>query len=410
MHWDLAPFVAFFSPLLRQSDLALWWALSTGLILALSIVLVRYEFPAASRNTASIRVFLSGIGALGLVTSSNFATAIVCWQLVALPLFFGGRKSKNLPMVFLTDLFSFVLMATGAAFFYAQYQSLSFELMSEAIQAEAQASDVLLYTGTALWLTGILVRIGAVPFHLALVERCRLGRESLSGIGALILAFSATGFLCGFVSDVLQPSLGQWEDFLSLLGLATLWAGTLGILVDPRWSNFLAYGLTAQAGWTLLGVAAGVSGSLESEIFLDSTVAFVSLFLVLFVATVLEKNAAERTETLLQGMAHSQKCLAFLLVTGLFNFTSSLPGGGMTGKLLMLSHLSHRCQPWILVVACLSLPFLMYVGLNLGKRVFEPVQKTGSWPFPLRLQERLLWILALATWVFGFFPAIAWLG
>ena len=210
-----------FSVMLRASPLTPWWFLAACALLWMGLLLIAYQTESASERVRRFfLVLVSGVGALSLLGAGHLLLATIAWQLVAIPLTMAcvqkdllSTHARSLVTVFLADFFSFVLMAMGLAFLFSQYQTLSLDLLLESIQAESQTSDILLYTGTALFMAGLLVRLGGVPFHMVIVDRVQAGSLSVSGFASVFLAFTAAAFAWNFVGDVLRPTLPQWQDF-----------------------------------------------------------------------------------------------------------------------------------------------------------------------------------------------------
>jgi NADH:ubiquinone oxidoreductase subunit 2 (subunit N) len=407
-----------FSVLLRISPLSAWWFLSLCVLLWMGIVLVKYYTPlVADQVRRFFLILLSGIGALSLAGCGHLLVAVVAWQLVSLPLTLASMqaqmaapRARTLVSVYLADFFSFVLMALGVAFLFAQYQTLSYDLIFESLQAESQNSDILLYSGTALWLAGVLVRLGGLPFHIVVCDRMASGNFAVSGFSSVFLAFSAGAFVWGFAGEALRPTLDQWKDFLALLGLATVWAGSLGMLVRPQWRGLLAYALVAQAGWVVLMLASSGPMALEPESFFSLATTSIALLLLLFGVLVVERNGGKRTEDVVRSLVHKHGPLAFLLVSSLLTLACVPPTSGFAARAMLLSRLATDGLPWLAIAAGLSTVVAAYPCLVWVNRILQPGGAPMEWAFPAKRETALLWIFGAALWVLGIWPVIAWPG
>jgi NADH-quinone oxidoreductase subunit N len=381
----------------------------------MGIVIAAYsaESP-AERARKLLLVLLSGIGALSLALASHLLVCIAAWQLTSLPLTLAAVEKKMaadraraLLTVFLADFFSFALLSLGVAFLFAQYQTLSLELLSEAIAAESQNSDILLYTGTALWLAGLLVRVGGVPFHMPLHERTQSGGAGISGFAAVLLCMSATAFAWSVAGDILRPTLPQWRDFLSLAGILTLWAGSLGALVRPSWRHLTAYVLIAQSGWLLMTLASDGPLSLESECYFFVTIQAVALLLLAFANAVLEKNSGRHAEEDIRGLAGRDAGLAFLAVTALL-VLGGFPPAGFVARFMLLARLSSEGLALAALLAGCSTIALAVPCVTWAASILASAEAPKPWAFPFVKERRLLWVFAVALWIAGIWPTIVW--
>lgn len=407
-----------FADLLRDAPTTAAWFTGVALLLWAGLVITAFESDTHQEKTRRLfLVIISGIGGLSLVATGHLLVALAAWLLVSTPLTLASA-AKDLPSfraralihVFLADAFSVTLISLGIAFLFAQYQTLSLDRLFEAIGGESQSSDILLYTGTALWLAGLFARIGGVPFHMVVVERVGAGRLSIAGFASLFLAFSATGFAWTFAGEVLRPTLPQWQDFLSLMGVLTVWAGSLGMWVRPQWRTLIAYSLVANGGWVLCALAARGPASLEPESFLFALVRSVALLLIGFGAVVLERNSGKRAEEAMRGLWYSHPALAFVFLTGFLALASLPPVSGFASLTMLLARISSDGLWFVAVLGGLSTAVAAYPCVVWMGRIVTPGVISPEWVFPGKWEIALLSVFATALWVLGFFPATAWPG
>lgn len=394
------------------------WSLALVLLWIASLTLVIFQADSfREKKRLGILVTLSFVGAFFLACAKDLLTAVVAWELVALPLTFAAalptnsaRKTGVLLSTYFADFFSFVLLALGVVLLFAQFQTLSLPEMAEALEQESLKTDFLLYAGLALWFAGLLTRLGAVPFHLVLFDRAQAGSLSIAGVSLVVLPFSAAAFSWQFVGTSVHSVLPQWHDFLGGLGLITVWAGSLGMLVRSETRQFLGYSVIAQSGWVLLALVCMGPGSLEAVCFNFLFVQAIALLLLCFGFTVLEVCFGRESTVVFRGLLRTRPALGFILATG-FAVLGSLPlTAGFSYRMGMLAKLSAWGMPSLAFLAALSLiPGLYACVLFISKLAALPAPPV-QWIRPARTEVLFFWLLAALLWVAGFLPTIGWLG
>lgn len=403
-----------FADLIRWSSYTPWWFCALAVLLLAGFALTGFDTePGRLRTQRLFLLTLAGIGGFSVAGASHLLVALAAWELASLPLTLAAATRRHagggLLSAYFADFFSFVLMALGVTLLFAQFHTLALDSLFEAIQGEAQTSDILLYTGTALWLVGLLTRLGVIPFHFAAGDRLLGGPLSVTAFAAIFLPVSATAFGWNLVGDVLRPTLPQWQDFLSILGISTLCAGALGMLTQPAWRRFAAYALMMQGGWIILAMASP-GPALEPECFLLILANGLALATIAFGALFLETNGGTKAAELAQGLLRQRPALGFAVLTGYLTLAGLPPTGGFVAKAQLLGRLSGYGMLGLALVAAIATAAAGYACLRRVAPLVEPATQSREWVQEGRSETIFFGCLAAILWALGVLPIIAWPG
>ncbi len=225
-------------------------------------------------HTEIFPLTLFAVGGMMLFPASNdLLTMFVALEVLSLPLYLlcGLARRRRLlsheaaMKYFLLGAFSSALFLFGVAMLYGFAGSVSLPAIAAAATSNT-TNATLLYAGIALTGTGLLFKVGAVPFQgwkpdvyqgaptpvTALMASCTV----VSGFGALLRVFYvAFGNLTW-----------DWHPALWLVAVLTMLVGAIIAVTQTDVKRLLAYSSIAHAGFMLTAViatsAAGLAGAL----------------------------------------------------------------------------------------------------------------------------------------------------
>jgi NADH-quinone oxidoreductase subunit N len=381
------------------------WSIG-GLYLSTLFFYWETELKADERKKACLLLGASGLGAVALCQAEEWNRVLSAWMLLTLPLSFlctasAKQMKRSLFGYFLSDFLSFLLLCLGVGFLFAQYKTISLGLMQEAIPQESQRSDLLLYAGLALCLTGFLTRLPVWPFHFGFLDRLRFGTWPVFAFSALAIALSTAAFGQRFFTCLIHPTLGQWRDFLGFLAMASAWAGGLAAASSKNPREFLSYALLAQGGWALFALVNAPADFPDVHWHLGVALG-IPFFLAAYGFWKLESSYGVLSGRAVQGLLQRHPALGFLLATGLAGVAGLPMTAGFFARIEMLQATTRSgFAPGILGIA-LSWPLVVWATLEwIAKMLQRPEEGMGE---PVRIKTSVFyWALALATWVAGYF-------
>ncbi|WP_315098120.1 NADH-quinone oxidoreductase subunit NuoN [uncultured Cellulomonas sp.] len=216
------------------------------------------------RQTEIYPLFLFATGGMLIFPATgDLLTLFVALEVLSLPLYLltGMARRRRLlsqeasMKYFLLGAFSSALLLFGIVLVYGYSGSLRYAEIAEATQVPG-GLDSLLLVGSVLILSGLLFKVGAVPFHTWTPDVYQGAPTPITGFMAACTKVAAFGALLRFVYTVV-PGL-QWDlgVVLWIVAILTMVVGTVAALVQTDMKRVLAYSSIAHAGFVLTGIIA----------------------------------------------------------------------------------------------------------------------------------------------------------
>ncbi|WP_456826634.1 NADH-quinone oxidoreductase subunit NuoN [Cellulomonas sp. P5_E12] len=207
-------------------------------------------------------LFATG-GMLIFPAAGDFLTLFVALEVLSLPLYLLAGMARRRRLLsqeasmkyFLLGAFSSALLLFGIVLLYGYSGSLRYSDIAKTTQ-NPTGLDSLLLVGAVLVLSGLLFKVGAVPFHTWTPDVYQGAPTPITGFMAACTKVAAFGALLRIVYTVL-PGL-QWDLGVVLwtVAILTMVVGTVAALVQTDMKRVLGYSSIAHAGFILTGIIA----------------------------------------------------------------------------------------------------------------------------------------------------------
>src|SRR5690606_11624912 len=223
-----------------------------------------YEDQARRAGLAQTEVFpltmFAVTGMLVFPAAADLLTMFIALEVLSLPLYLLAGLARYRRLLsqeaslkyFLLGAFSSAFFLMGLALLYGYAGSVRLDELAVAVPAMA-GMDGLLLAGSALVIVGLLLKVGAVPFHAWTPDVYQGAPTSVTGFMAACTKVAAFAALLRFVY-VVTPGL-TWDlaPFLWTVAILTMVVGTVLAIVQTDMKRTLAYSSVAHAGFLLLG-------------------------------------------------------------------------------------------------------------------------------------------------------------
>lgn len=329
---------------------------------AILSVLVSIEY---IRRTGIIRgeyyvlLLFSVLGMMLMVAATELVTIFLALELLSIPLYVlsslhsPNAKSEEAGLkYFLLGSFASAFFVFGAALVYGATGTTHLEAIfhsAGAVLNSNSPSVIYLMAGAGLMLVGLGFKVAVAPFHMwtpdvyegaptSVVAFMSVGAK-LGGFGALLRIFMVG--LAGVIINDTDLQLA-WQGLLSVIAGFTVILGNLVAIAQNNVKRMLAYSSIANAGYILVGLAAGATAGLED---LATRGVLVYLMTYMFtnigafaVVAVLEKDDA--SPVLLGdfiGLGKRRPLLAFMMTVFMLSLIGVPLTGGFIGKVAVFS-------------------------------------------------------------------------
>ncbi|MFA5271429.1 MAG: proton-conducting transporter membrane subunit [Candidatus Omnitrophota bacterium] len=258
-------------------------------------------------------------------------TAITSYVLIAF-----DKDMKALSAVFKYVVLSTVasiLMLSSIAIVLLVVGDTKFTVISQTLNASGNSPLIML--SVSLFLCGLFVKAGLVPFHGWLPEVYSYAGASVSILlGGIISKMLGVYTLIRVLKDafVLNSQIGT---ILLVVGAASILIGAFGALAQKNFKKMLAYSSISQVGYIIIGLAAlnpiGFFGAVFH--FFNHSI-FKSLLFVNSAA--LEKEVGSTDMGHMGGLSKNMPITATTSVLGMLSAAGIPPLAGFWSKLLII--------------------------------------------------------------------------
>ena len=399
------------SPLLDGSSRIM--LLSISIVGFSALMLARYCISSTSRLFVFCNLLLLAIASMnGLALVNDLFSLYIFLEVTSACSFIliaFDRDKASLEGAFkyflLSALATAMLMA-AIALFVIFAGGVSFTEVEMALRLHDGRPLMLLATG--LFLCGLFIKGGLVPFHGWLPDAYCSAQPAASVLLAGIVTKAGGIFtLFRVLSEVFY-----WNDTVASLllafGIVSIVSGALGALGQGDFRRMLAYSSISQVGYIVLGLGAGgVLGMAGAMLHFFNHSIFKTLLFVNAVS--LEKQTGSRDINQMGGLAQKMPVTSATSTIAFLSTAGIPPFSGFWSKLLIVLAVWQAGHYWLAAVAVLASLLTLAYFLSLTRRVFFGKLAAGF----DELREASAWALIpallLAAITIGLGIAMPWL-
>ncbi len=387
------------------------------LLAAFVVLLMSVDF--ADRIAAGIAEFyallLFALSGMMLAASANdFILVFVILELITITFYvltsFQRSRLRSLEAgvkYLILGALSSAFMIYGIALVFGMANTTNFDEIVAA--GEPVFTKPLFRLGLLLVLVGLGFKIAAFPFQM-------WAPDVYQGAPMPVTAFLAIGSkAAGFVllmrvlfSAVPEVTL-QWAPlFVAMAGITILY-GNLCAIPQRNLKRLLGYSSIANAGYLLLGVAAGNAAGSSAILYYLSGYLFTVLAAFTAISVVV-RHLDDEDISAVAGLHQRSPLLAATLALAMISLAGIPPLAGFFGKFLLLKAVLERgaTQPlfgWLLAVALVGIVISFYYYLGVVRAVYWTKGPPDA--SPIEISRPIKWSLCgcmAGMFYLGLFP------
>lgn len=360
-------------------------------------------------------VIVATLGGVMMSSASDLILVFVALETLSIPLYMlasfrrgDSRSAESGMKYFLYGAFASAIMLFGFSLLYGFTGTTNLSGMAAALGGGGGDSLIGVMTALVMVVVGFGFKIGAVPFHFWTPDvyegaptpvTAFVSVSSKAASFALLLRFLTAAFPAELVIGgvIIQDF---WVNLLIVVSIVSM---TLGNVVALRQSNIkrlLAYSSIAQAGYTLIGVAAlqGADDSLA--------VASVSFYMFMYIFTnllvfggVILFISATDTEAIsdMAGLNRRSPWLALFITIGLLSLGGIPPAAGFFGKFFLFQAAVKANLVGLALIAVTNAIIALYYYLVVIKVMYVDVGPDDD--KPIALPRAYAWSLGITALV-----------
>jgi multicomponent Na+:H+ antiporter subunit D len=361
-------------PFLRMDGISMLMLLAIGLVVAassaISIPMIRDD---RQRHNFVNLVLLSLLGMNGLVMVTDLFSLYVFLEIVSVCSFILialRREREMFQGAFTYIILSAVatmLMLTSTAILFLYAGNTSFTTLAAAISA--QKGNAMVLFGVVLFLIGLFIKGGIVPFHGWLPDAYSASVAPVSILLAgIVTKVSGVYTLIRLVTEVFG-STPRTNGVLLFVGTLSIVAGALGALGQRDFKRMLAYSSISQVGYIVLSLGAGNALGIAGAIFhlFNHTIFKTQLFMN---ATAVEEQTGSRDLERMGGLASRMPVTGWTSIIAFLSAAGIPPLAGFWSKLVIVVALVKSGHEVYMMIAVLASLLTLAYFLILQRKVF----------------------------------------
>lgn len=265
----------------------------------------------------------------------------------------------------------------GLALVYGAAGVTDFPGIAEALGTGGLGTDPLLLAGVGLVLVGLAFKVSIAPFHQWTPDVYEGAPTPITTYMATATKVAAFVALLRFLDVAVVEASQVWAPIVAALAAISIVMGNVGALGQASLKRLLAYSSVAQAGYILVGVAAG------TQLGASATVLYVLAYAVMTIAAfgvvvARERETGDDDGARLDGLGASRPFQAVAMTVALLGLAGIPATVGFLAKLRLVQAAVDSGLAWLAVVlvvgSMISLAYYVPLILRMWGAVPEPAR------------------------------------
>ncbi|WNF28863.1 NADH-quinone oxidoreductase subunit NuoN [Streptomyces sp. C11-1] len=386
------------------------------------------EKAAVRAGFATTEVFplllFSVAGLLVFPAANDLLTLFIALEVFSLPLYLLCAVARRKRLMsqeaavkyFLLGAFSSAFLLFGIALLYGYAGSLSYATIANVVDgsvleidpalADTMGNDALLLIGGAMILTGLLFKVGAVPFHMWTPDVYQGAPTPVTGFMAAATKVAAFGALLRLLYVALPGLTWDLRPVLWAVAIVTMLGGAIVAITQTDIKRLLAYSSIAHAGFILAGVIAASPEGISSVLFYLAAYSFVTVGAFAVVTLVRDAGGEATHLSKWAGLGRRSPLVAAVFAVFLLAFAGIPLTSGFSGKFAVFKAAAEGGAGGLVVVGVLSSAVAAFFYIRVIVLMFfsEPKADGPTVAVPSPLTMTTIAVGVAVTLVLGLAP------
>ncbi|MET7646674.1 NADH-quinone oxidoreductase subunit NuoN [Streptomyces sp. NPDC005426] len=369
-------------------------------------------------------VLFSVAGMLVFPAANDLLTLFVALEVFSLPLYLLCAVARRKRLMsqeaavkyFLLGAFSSAFLLFGIALLYGYAGSVSYARIATVVDgsiqqidpalADTMGNDALLLIGGAMILTGLLFKVGAVPFHMWTPDVYQGAPTPVTGFMAAATKVAAFGALLRLLYVVLPGLTWDLRPVMWGVAIVTMVGGAVVAITQTDIKRLLAYSSIAHAGFILAGVIAATPQGISSVLFYLATYSFVTVGAFAVVTLVRDAGGEATHLSKWAGLGRRSPLVAAVFAVFLLAFAGIPLTSGFAGKFAVFKAAAEGGASGLVVVGVISSAIAAFFYIRVIVLMFfsEPKADGPTVAVPSPLTMTTIAVGVAVTLVLGLAP------
>ncbi|MEW6581299.1 MAG: NADH-quinone oxidoreductase subunit N [Actinomycetota bacterium] len=333
------------------------------LLAALATIALSWREPGAvdRRGEYAALILLSTTGMMMVAGAGNLIVLFLGVELLSVALYvlcameaWRERSLESGLKYLIVGAVGSAFLLYGLAFLYGATGSTSLAEIGERLFASSLTDEPFLAVAVALIVAGLGFKASAVPFHMWTPDVYEGAPTPVTAFMATATKAAAFAAFLRLFAGTLPDLLPDWQVAIGVIAGATMIIGNVAALLQTNLKRMLAYSGVAQAGYLLIGVAAG--GLRGAEAVLYYLIAYLVMTVAAFaVVLVREREVADGDElTAFTGFGRARPLLGGVMTVAMLSLAGFPPLSGFVGKFLLFSSAVEADLVWLAILGAVG--------------------------------------------------------
>ena len=326
-------------------------AVGLGVVMSLDYAehanMQRFEFP--------ILMLLAAVGMMLMVSSTSLMTLYLGLELMSLSIYVlaafarDERRSAEAGLkYFVLGALASGLLLYGVSLVYGFSGSMSFAEIGRAM-ADPKTASPGLTVGIVFIVAGLAFKVSAVPFHMWTPDVYEGAPTPVTAFMGTAPKVAAIVLLVRLLSDPFGALLGQWQQLIVLVSIASMILGSLAAIGQRNIKRLMAYSSIGHMGYALIGLAAGTGAGVRGVLIYMLTYVFMNAGTFACILAMRRKGHNVEGVGDLAGLGRTDPAMALAIAVFMFSMAGIPPFSGFWGKYFIFTAAVQQGM-WLLAV------------------------------------------------------------
>ena len=311
-------------------------------------------------------------GMMLFVAANDLILMFIALEVLSLPLYILAGLARRRRLLsqeaslkyFLLGSFSSAFYLFGAVLVYGYAGSMRFPEIAAAVSSGV-GMDGILIPGVLLIASGLLFKVGAVPFHAWTPDVYQGAPTPVTGFMAACTKVAAFGAMLRVLYVAFEGVRLEWQPILAAIAALTMVVGAVLAIVQTDVKRILAYSSIAHAGFVLVGLISMDQAGISSTMFYLAAYGFMTIPAFAIIALVRSSGTEASQVGQWAGLGRRAPWLAASFTFLMLAFTGIPLTSGFTGKFAVFSAAISQGWAWLAVIGVLASAVTAYIYFKL---------------------------------------------
>ncbi|MFW5771894.1 MAG: NADH-quinone oxidoreductase subunit N [Phototrophicaceae bacterium] len=412
----------FWGDMIRHDSLSQVFKVMILLAGSITALMAALTSELARKGEFYLIVIISTLGATLMAASSDLIMIFLALETTSIPLYIlaafrrDERSGESGMKYFLFGSFASAIMLYGFSLLYGFTGFTNIYAISDYLGSTQFTADPLpVLVAMVFVFVGFGFKISAVPFHFWTPDVYEGAPTPVTGFVSVASKAASFALLMRFFVAVFPSTLeidgvamqDFWIQLVMAMSVISMVVGNTLALAQRNIKRLLAYSSIAQAGYTLIGVAAiqaapateagallGPANGVGAVAFYMLMYTFTNL-LAFAVVAIFSENTGSETIADLAGLSRRNPWMALAMTIGLLSLAGIPPAAGFFGKFFLFNAAVEAGLEWLAIVGVLNAIIALYYYLVVIKVIY--VDRSEDDDKKIALNRTAAWTLGITT-------------